>query len=44
MRVEAEGRPGILSYRFFVNASERTARGVIDYKILTLGSGTTTSR
>ena len=31
-RVEAEGHPGVLSYRFFVNASERTARGVIDYK------------
>ncbi|AFL51773.1 hypothetical protein USDA257_c32050 [Sinorhizobium fredii USDA 257] len=30
-RVEAEGHPGVLSYRFFVNASERTARGVIDY-------------
>ncbi|WP_034883210.1 hypothetical protein M728_000143 [Ensifer sp. WSM1721] len=31
-RVEAEGHPGVLSYRFFVNASDRTARGVIDYK------------
>ncbi|MCA1440393.1 hypothetical protein I6F07_09240 [Ensifer sp. IC4062] len=31
-RVEAEGHPGVLSYRFFVNASERTGRGVIDYK------------
>ena len=30
-RVEAEGDPGVLSYRFFVNASEWTARGVIDY-------------
>lgn len=30
-RVEAEGDPGVLSYRFFVNASEGTARGVIDY-------------
>lgn len=31
-RVEAEGHPGVLSYRFFLNTSERTARGVIDYK------------
>ncbi len=31
-RVEAEGHPNVLPYRFFVNASERTARGVIDYK------------
>jgi hypothetical protein len=31
-RVEAEVHPNVLSYRFFVNASERTARGVIDYK------------
>jgi hypothetical protein len=31
-RVEAEGHPGVLSYRFFVNASENTARGVIDYE------------
>ena len=31
-RVKAEGHPGVLSYRFFVNASERTARGVVDYK------------
>ncbi|OHV79949.1 hypothetical protein LCM4579_03555 [Ensifer sp. LCM 4579] len=31
-RVEVEGHSGVLSYRFFVNASERTARGVIDYK------------
>ncbi|MEI2296597.1 hypothetical protein [Ensifer sp. MJa1] len=30
-RVEAEGDPGVLSCRFFVNASEGTARGVIDY-------------
>lgn len=30
-RVQAEGDPGVLSYRFFVNASEGTARGVIDY-------------
>ncbi len=30
-RVEAEGDPGVLSYRFFVHASEGTARGVIDY-------------
>ncbi|KSV83111.1 hypothetical protein N183_38270 [Sinorhizobium sp. Sb3] len=31
-RVEAEGHPGVLPYRLFVNASERTAHGVIDYK------------
>lgn len=30
-RVEAEGDPGVLSYRFFVNASDGTARGVVDY-------------
>ncbi len=30
-RVEAEGHPGILSYRFFVNETEATARAVIDY-------------
>lgn len=30
--VEAEGHSGVLSYRFSVNASERTARGVINYK------------
>ncbi|HEV7305974.1 hypothetical protein [Ensifer sp.] len=30
-RVAAEGDPGVLSYRFFVNGSEGSARGVIDY-------------
>lgn len=30
-RVEAEGDPGILSYRFFVNEGDRTATGIIDY-------------
>lgn len=30
-RVEAEGHPGVLSYRFFVNAAEGTARAVVDY-------------
>ncbi len=30
-RVEAEGEPGVLSYRFYVNAAEGTARGVVDY-------------
>jgi hypothetical protein len=31
-RVEAEGHPGILSYRFFVNPAESTARAVVDYE------------
>ncbi len=30
-RVEAEGHPGVLSYRFFVNPAEASARAVIDY-------------
>lgn len=30
-RVKAQGHPGILSYRFFVNPTTRTARAVIDY-------------
>ncbi|WP_240545110.1 hypothetical protein [Sinorhizobium fredii] len=42
-RVEAEGHPGVLSYRFFVNASEGTARGVIDYNDPDAGSGIMTS-
>jgi hypothetical protein len=31
-RVEAEGHPGILSYRFYVNAPENTARAIIEYE------------
>lgn len=31
-RVEAEGDPGVLAYRFFVDAAERTARGVVEYQ------------
>lgn len=31
-RVEAEGDPGVLAYRFFANAEEGTARGVIEYQ------------
>ncbi len=31
-RVEREGHPGVLSYRFFVNDSEKSARAVIDYE------------
>ncbi len=31
-RVETEGHPGVLSYRFFVNGAEANARAVIDYK------------
>ena len=31
-RVREEGDPGILSYRFFVNSAENSARGVIDYE------------
>lgn len=31
-RVRRDGHPGILSYRFFVNANEKTARAVIDYR------------
>lgn len=31
-RVEHEGHSGVLSYRFFANAAERTARAVIDYR------------
>lgn len=31
-RVEAEGDPGVLSYRFFTNADEGRARGVIEYQ------------
>lgn len=30
-RVEREGERGLLSYRFWVNEAERTARAVIDY-------------
>ena len=30
-RVEAEGHPGVLSYRFFVHKSDAVARAVIDY-------------
>lgn len=30
-RVEGEGHPGVLSYRFFVNDGSATARAVIDY-------------
>ena len=30
-RVEAEGHPGVLSYRFFVNPGEQVARAVVDY-------------
>lgn len=30
-RVEAEGDPGILSYRFFINAEKEEGRGIIDY-------------
>ena len=30
-RVQAEGAPGVLSYRFFVNPTDATARAVIDY-------------
>jgi len=30
-RVEVEGHPGVLSYRFFVNVAEGTGRAVIDY-------------
>ena len=31
-RVEAEGHPGVLSYRFFVNPAENSAQVVIDYE------------
>jgi hypothetical protein len=31
-RVEAEGHPGLLSYRFFVNAPESRARAVVEYE------------
>lgn len=31
-RVEEEGHRGILSYRFYVNATEKSARAVIDYE------------
>ena len=31
-RVQLEGHPGVMSYRFFVNADEGLARAVIDYK------------
>jgi hypothetical protein len=31
-RVGDEGHPGILSYRFFVNPAENSARAVIDYE------------
>ncbi|MDB6180127.1 hypothetical protein [Paracoccus fistulariae] len=30
-RVRTDGTPGILSYRFFVNADDKEARGIIDY-------------
>lgn len=30
-RVQAEGHPGVLSYRFFVNEAAGQARAVIDY-------------
>lgn len=30
-RVEREGEPGVLSYRFFVSEAARSARAVIDY-------------
>lgn len=30
-RVEHEGEPGVLSYRFFVNEAASSARAVIDY-------------
>ncbi len=30
-RVRDQGHPGILSYRFFVNADQATARAVVDY-------------
>lgn len=30
-RVERQGHPGVLSYRFFVNAADMSARAVIDY-------------
>ncbi|WP_417668134.1 hypothetical protein [Roseibium sp.] len=31
-RVQAEGHPGVLGYRFFVNGHEKTARAVVDYR------------
>jgi hypothetical protein len=31
-RVSDQGHPGVLSYRFFVNGAEKTARAVIDYE------------
>ncbi|WP_417684211.1 hypothetical protein [Roseibium sp.] len=31
-RVEREGHPGVLGYRFFVNGHEKTARAVVDYR------------
>ena len=31
-RVDREGHKGVRSYRFFVNAADRTARAVIDYR------------
>lgn len=31
-RVRDEGGPGILSYRYFVNAGDGTALGVVDYR------------
>lgn len=31
-RVRDQGHPGVLSYRFFVNEAEKTARAVIDYE------------
>jgi len=31
-RVRDEGHPGVLSYRFFVNEAEKSARAVIDYE------------
>lgn len=31
-RVREEGHPGVLSYRFFVNEAEASARAVIDYE------------
>lgn len=30
-RVEVEGHPGVLSYRFFLDPDTSTARGIVDY-------------
>lgn len=31
VRVQAEGERGVLSYRFFVNAGDASARAIVDY-------------